>query len=166
MRIKIILLFILIHSFLNTEDLLNKFNMSLIIIEENQNGEISKDSLITDGIFEAFWEKTNKIFFDMVIEKPLLITNGIPDVSPFLKEAYKTGVDSIIIIRINYSITEENNQYKIKLEEVNHNIYSLPLASSLSCGKKNFNYSEVVDKNKKNNALKNLGIKIVENMIN
>lgn len=159
-------IFFIATLFAGTNEITDKLFTTLVIIEECQNGDLSKESLVSDGIFDALWNKSDKIFFDMVIEKPFVMNKNEIDPSPFLKDAFNTGADSIILIKFNYTISEEKNGLlKITLDSFNYNVFSLTQAKPIIAGEKKLSYNELIEKNNKEKILRELGTKIIDSIL-
>jgi len=150
-----------IQNIYSQEKSVNLFT-TLVIIEEQQNGEMSKESLVADGIFDALWDINENIFFDMVIEKPFLLVENQLDVKPFLQDARKSGADSLLLIKFNYTLADEGPGFRIKADEVKFNLYSLNKLKSLRNGDKKLSYNELIDKKDKEKILKDLGYKMLK----
>ena len=96
----------IIHS-QEVRDQFQNIYTTLVIIEENENGKIIlKDRPVSDGIFEAMWNKDDKIFFDMLIEKPLKMIHNQLDVRPFLKETLRDLTDIFSEKKLSYNYLE------------------------------------------------------------
>ncbi len=160
-----ILLCIIFIQYINTQEKRDIIFTTLVIIEEQKNGEMSKESLVSDGIFNALWDLNENIFFDMVIEKPFLLINNQLDVKPFLQEARKSGADSLLLIKFNYIISEESSGFRIKVDEVKFNLYSLNQLKSLRNGDKKILYNEFADKKNKDKILKDIGYKMLKEIL-
>jgi len=161
----IIILFLLFVQYINPQEKNYNIFTTLVIIEEQKNGEMSKESLVSDGIFNALWDLNENIFFDMVIEKPFLLINNQLDVKPFLQEARKSGADSLLLIKFNYIISEESSGFRIKVDEVKFNLYSLNQLKSLRNGDKKILYNEFADKKNKDKILKDIGYKMLKEIL-
>ncbi|MBN2546960.1 MAG: hypothetical protein JXB50_14255 [Spirochaetes bacterium] len=156
-----ILLYIFFIQYAYTQEKAENIYTTLVIIEEQQNGEMSKESLVSDGIFDALWDLNENIFFDMVKEKPFLLIDNQLDVKPFLQEAKKSGADTLLLIKFNYTLTEEGAGFRIKADKVKYNLYSLKQLKSLKNGDKEILYNELIDKKDKEKILKDIGYKML-----
>ena len=74
---------------------------TLVIIEEKENNIFaSESSPVSDGIFDALWDRNECIFFDMKIDKPLMMADDQLDIKPFMGLARGSGADSILLIKL------------------------------------------------------------------
>jgi hypothetical protein len=148
----------------------NNFDVStiLVIIEENENGKIIIDETpIADGIFDALWENDQVVFFDMKIVSPFKFNEKDLDVKPFLNEAKAAKADSILLIKVDYTSEEMNKDViMINLKEYYYHFYSIKQLNSLSVGKREINYNEKMEVKKKFSLLKQIGVRILNEIYN
>ncbi|MCK4799063.1 MAG: hypothetical protein KAT05_16940, partial [Spirochaetes bacterium] len=138
---------------------------TLVVVEEQENekfvSKISKSSPVTDGIFEALWNKNEYIFFDMMIDKPLSIVQDKLDIEPFLLAARESGADSILLIKFHYSSKEEKAGLRIKADGVFFNLYSLNHLKSIREGEIKVKVNEYIEISKKVETLKKIGFNVL-----
>lgn len=140
-------------------------NTILVIIEEKENNNfIIEKSPISDGIFNAMWEKEEFIFFDMKIDSSIPVKGSYLDVKPYINVAKSSGADSIFLIKINYVTNYEKDGYRIKLDEVSYNLYSLKSLNSIISGAKKININKYVKKEAKDQTLKGIGYKFLNEL--
>ena len=165
MKLKFKVIFLLtISSFLIFKlysDDMNNINTTLIVLEETENQVfLSEKKPISDGIFDALWDKET-IFFDYLNTNPLKFNLNDLDIRPFLRDTREAGADSLLIIKINYNTTVVDSKIKIEIKEVYYNLYSLYKMKSIRAGNLNSKYQDVVDVNQKNAYLKKVGYDIL-----
>lgn len=161
--IVLILIFITI-TFLYSRNIDLGVYSTLVIVEEQENGKFTNDSPFTDGIFEGLWKKSEFIFFDMSIDKPLNSIYDQLDIKPFLGVAEEAGADSILLIQFRYSAEEEGAGLRLKANEYAYNLYSLYQLKSLRSGIEKIRINDHVEKNNKDRTLKKIGMNVLNSI--
>jgi hypothetical protein len=141
-----------------------KFNVSttLVIVEEQENEKfIAEGSPVTDGIFDALWDKSDYIFFDISVKEPIKTVFDELDVKQYMMTAKESGADSILLIKFHYFSDTERTGIRLKASEYSYNLYSLNEMKTLRSGKIRLKIDELVDVKAKEGSLKRLGVNIL-----
>ena len=140
-------------------------NNVLVVIEEKENDDFILDkSPIADGIFNAMWDKERFIFFDMKIKSAIPVKGRNLDAGPYIKTAKLSGADSILLIKINYKTNEEKDGFRIKLDKIDYNLFSITYLNSVISGIKKIKINELINKDDKDKTLKNIGYKFLNEL--
>ncbi len=154
----------LLFSFvLNFSEEIPDFNTTLIIIEEQENDKFLFDNTtITDGIFETLWDMNKFIFFDLKLDKPINVISNELDIKPYISIARESGADSILLLKMNYTLEEKGDNLIINFNEFLFNLYSLNDLASIKSGKKSLKINKKFNKKNKNFNLKKIGSSIIK----
>ena len=137
-------------------------NTTLVVIEETENEfEQNKEQTpFSEGVFRGMWE-TELIFFDMRVDAPIPMVNKNLDIRPYLEDAKASGADSLLILKLAYTLNEEKGKQYIEIEEIPYIVYSLGRAQTLTAGAKRIKKRQQVENASKNHLLNKLGEEIV-----
>jgi hypothetical protein len=139
----------------------------LVIIEEAENGIISaEESPFSDGVYNALWEKSTSIFFDMRIKNSIPVVSGNLNVEPYIKTAKDNGADSIILIKFDYISIEKGDKLELKIDDASYNIYSINRVAIIKAGKKSINYKDTISKKDKDQLLRKIGYDLLSEIYN
>lgn len=159
--------FIMIHVLLIVFTISSKKSISdiatiLVVIEERENEAIlAEQTLVAEGIIDALWQNENIIFFDMKIDYPIKFKNNNLDALSFIEIAAGSGADTILLIKIDYTVDKIKTGINLKAKEYYYNLYSLYNLESFKAGKKPLDINKKMDAGEKIETLKQIGIKII-----
>jgi hypothetical protein len=158
----IILLTFIIILFNSAKKIIPGVTTTLVIIEEQENNNFVKDiTPFSDGVYEALWSKNDLIFFDFLIEEPMGEVDNSLDIRPYMKTARESGADSILLIKFHYYTDDVKNGLHVKGDDIFYNFYSINELESIKSGKRNYKIDKTVTATKKNDYIKEIGIKFL-----
>jgi|GEM_PF-1171581 len=166
-KIAVFFILIIICLLITPKEKFADINTTLVIVEEVENGEfILEGSPVSDGIFDALWEREDFIFFDMKIREPIPVIYNELDIKPYLNIAKQAGADSILLIKFHYNCELDGNRLRLKINDVFYNLYSIKNLTSIKSGKKDIKMDRPIEQKDKYRLLNKLGNKFLNEIYN
>ena len=153
-----------IFSFVQAKPDLNSL---LVIVDEQENSALCSESTpFTEGVYEALWDKSDSMFYDIKLQDPLKFLHDELDAVPFIQTAKSSGADSILLIKVNYNYMSTGKQYNIKIKEIYYKIYSVSALKTVKNSHKNINLNNSFkSSDDKEKILKKIGYDILKEIL-
>ena len=136
---------------------------TLVIVEETENGTSPQEERpLSDGIFNTLWDLNDYIFFDMIPESPITFIDKQLDVKPFFNTARGAGADSVLLIKLDYTIEELDQNIHLKIDQYHYHLYSLNQLKSVREGEIPLKYDKIIEKKDKTKVLNKIGAELMK----
>lgn len=165
-KILTISLFFVLSFFAFSKNSFDQIFTTLVVMEEMENnGFVKEDTPVTNGVFDALWEK-DFIFFDMKINKPISIKTHKLSAEKFINIAKNSGADSILLIKFHYNAKKTKGGIILTSKKVFYHLFSINSMTTLKSGTVDVDLNKVVYKNEKKKYLRNVGYQFTKDLFN